>query len=728
MKKEERKSKSRSRSPLRRHIQFAEPVSKVVTAAEEEAVKGMRMKDAREAVPRKEGESRQQWKNRIFNYKRQEEAKKEGARAAPKLKKWEALPKLRAGSIPSILRWALGKVPPVEAGENTMKPGSAGDLVKARLMRSAVPSLAVGTVGPSVSREEYEIVSQGLMDKPIECEEAPLLTSEIPVCNFDECQLFDFCHLTLLMKFRFQTLCHRAATFEPCATQLGVSLLQLLLVSPRDGAKIRKWISKQWLNTSTTPTRVRDLLPLPLPPAGAAMKLIRLFEVTDVGLLLATTSNLCGAKKSKRQQAHKLLVEGSKQIWRLLVVIVLNGLNSNWNYPPTCRVRLTELQETAMSNINRWIDAFCSNPLSSHKVPEFSKLVKSKTIDYAGEEVAHALPLRLEELLPGLPVHGVAGSLSAVEAASGDVKSWVIDPNLALKPQELWPKNNPRARINATRSEWYRICSELYTRGIIECIKLDEVFVANGSPVLNGAFAVEKKGQPGEGQVRVTRLIMNFVPANAFQKLMPGDLATLASASSWTQFVLGTQEVLLWSGDDQRGAFYAWELPHAWRPFMAFAWPMGWIQAVSLFQHLHRRIGMSPQPAGAGHGEEQEWRRDRPTPQSPTGKVTEFVLPWWLWLPRDRSQCGLGESGRKAQRDSRKTTRCLSKMGGRHLWRQGSYKGTKSGKNGCRSWWTPRSGGCPHREEVRGGAVWTLVHGLTPPSYESTSDGVGSAC
>lgn len=87
MKKEERKSKSRSRSPLRRHIQFAEPVSKVVTAAEEEAVKGMRMKDAREAVPRKEGESRQQWKNRIFNYKRQEEAKKEGARAAPKLKK-----------------------------------------------------------------------------------------------------------------------------------------------------------------------------------------------------------------------------------------------------------------------------------------------------------------------------------------------------------------------------------------------------------------------------------------------------------------------------------------------------------------------------------------------------------------------------------------------------------------------------------------------------------------
>lgn len=45
------------------------------------------MKDAREAVPRKDGESRQQWKNRIFNYKRQEEAKKEGAKVAPRIKK-----------------------------------------------------------------------------------------------------------------------------------------------------------------------------------------------------------------------------------------------------------------------------------------------------------------------------------------------------------------------------------------------------------------------------------------------------------------------------------------------------------------------------------------------------------------------------------------------------------------------------------------------------------------
>ena len=52
---------------------------------------------------------------------------------------------------------------------------------------------------------------------------------------------------------------------------------------------------------------------------------------------------------------------------------------------------------------------------------------------------------------------------------------------------------------------------------------------------------------------------------------------------------------------------------------------MGWSQAVSLFQHLHRSIGMTNQPIGAGHALEKEWRRDRPAPQTSDGNMTEFV-------------------------------------------------------------------------------------------------------
>ena len=199
--------------------------------------------------------------------------------------------------------------------------------------------------------------------------------------NMTSVTLFLKCHVSVLLRFSFSKLCQRAATFEPCAIQLGVLLLQLLLVSPRDGAKIRKWISEQVFQTSTSPTRVRDLLPLPLPPAGAALKLMDQCEVTDVGLLRATSSTLHESKKFRRQQAKKTLLEGCKQIWRVIIVIVLNGLNSNWVYPPTCKARLSEPQEAAMGNINRWIDAFCANPMTSHKLPEFSALVKSKTID-----------------------------------------------------------------------------------------------------------------------------------------------------------------------------------------------------------------------------------------------------------------------------------------------------------------------------------------------------------
>ena len=43
--------------------------------------------------------------------------------------------------------------------------------------------------------------------------------------------------------------------------------------------------------------------------------------------------------------------------------------------------------------------------------------------------------------------------------------------------------------------------------------------------------------------------------------------------------------------------------------------PMGWINTVSLFQHLHRRLGVSAPPAGSGFPEEWE-RRDRSISQS----------------------------------------------------------------------------------------------------------------
>ena len=166
-----------------------------------------------------------------------------------------------------------------------------------------------------------------------------------------------------------------------------------------------------------------------------------------------------------------------------------------------------------------------------------------------------------------------------------------MDPLLALKPKEDGPESVPRARINFTT------------------------------------------GHPSNHEL---------CPNNACQILMAGALNTLASSSSWCQLVLEDDEVLLWSGDDQRGTFYAWELPrrgdlswpsagqfqgitNSWEYVASRVIPMGWIQAVSLFQHLRRHLGMAKEPEAAGHHEALECRRDKPIPQTADGFFTEFV-------------------------------------------------------------------------------------------------------
>ncbi|CAJ1446154.1 unnamed protein product [Effrenium voratum] len=111
--------------------------------------------------------------------------------------------------------------------------------------------------------------------------------------------------------------------------------------------------------------------------------------------------------------------------------------------------------------------------------------------------------------------------------------------------------------MNCTREEWCKVARVLVEKQILAPIDRESIFRVRGEPLLNGVFTVEKKGVAAPG-------------------------------------------VLLWSGDDQRGAYYAWALPADWRPFMAFRW----------------QLGLSPVPAGAGLPPDWEWRRDRPVPGS----------------------------------------------------------------------------------------------------------------
>ena len=55
---------------------------------------------------------------------------------------------------------------------------------------------------------------------------------------------------------------------------------------------------------------------------------------------------------------------------------------------------------------------------------------------------------------------------------------------------------------------------------------------------------------------------------------MVGDLPTLRGSPQRASAFLRPSHVLLWSGDDQKGMYYAWKLSAAWRPFMTFMWPV----------------------------------------------------------------------------------------------------------------------------------------------------------
>eukprot|EP00959_Pyramimonas_sp_CCMP1952_P201764 4219119-Pyramimonas_sp.AAC.1 len=54
---------------------------------------------------------------------------------------------------------------------------------------------------------------------------------------------------------------------------------------------------------------------------------------------------------------------------------------------------------------------------------------------------------------------------------------------------------------------------------------------------------------------------------------------------------------------------------------------MGWMLAVPVYQHIHRRLCRLPPPSGAGSPPDLEWRKDeaRPTVEAGSGRDAG----WW---------------------------------------------------------------------------------------------------
>ena len=195
------------------------------------------------------------------------------------------------------------------------------------------------------------------------------------------------------------------------------------------------------------------------------------------------------------------------------------------------------------------------------------------------------------------------------------------------------------------------LADELVKRNICRWIPLDEVATVRGKPSLNGLFGVEKSSTLPSGK-KVLRLIMNLVPSNEVMIQLQGTVSGLPSIMAWQCTVLEDDEQLRLFQSDMSSAFYLFELPPQWRPYLAFnlhakgydigasqmqaevdfvlacnVIPMGWISSVSIMQEVSENLLLTGGLNGLG-----QVRRTKGLPKFMTDTLSQArgqQRVWW---------------------------------------------------------------------------------------------------
>ena len=264
------------------------------------------------------------------------------------------------------------------------------------------------------------------------------------------------------------------------------------------------------------------------------------------------------------------------------------------------------------------------------------KLWSQKMINSYGEEVHVARSVRWENLSDSLPKEGIAGILDAVEVCEGGIKEFILHPAEWLKPplDRVWMKP-PRVMVSS--DNWDEVVEGLLRRGVCGMMPLSDCFHVDDKPILGGLFGVPKDEVTKDG-VEILRLIMDLRPINANFLALGGDLGSLPMISQLFQLELQPHEQLVISSEDIRAMFYIVGLPSEWNKYLCFnkvipsrfhsshdprphvlhsrVLPMGYLNSVSIAQHLHRRIAAKAMEESRLVGPQHEIRRDRELPRT----------------------------------------------------------------------------------------------------------------
>lgn len=312
------------------------------------------------------------------------------------------------------------------------------------------------------------------------------------------------------------------------------------------------------------------------------------------------------------------------------LVSVCVGLNSFWGDQLFNDGFPTGVQRSCLVMLRADVERVCS--FSEVLQPfEWESFFRCRGIDYQGEEVKIARYFRWQNIAPALPKE--VGRVALEDVCTHGARHYVQNFEMYLKPRELWaPVSKPPVMVED--ADWGPVCDGLVKAGVCTYLTKEELFQGPNGPLLNGLFGVTK--EEFKDGVEVFRLIMNLIPLNSLCQGISGDVQTLPSWSLMNPFFLQPHEQLLISSEDVRCFFYVMAVPPSWWPFLAFnkrvpaqvlpsemreeevylasrVLPMGFLNSVSLAQHVHRNLVLaSSGNDGTLNRPEEELRKDRP--------------------------------------------------------------------------------------------------------------------
>ena len=333
----------------------------------------------------------------------------------------------------------------------------------------------------------------------------------------------------------------------------------------------------------------------------------------------------------------QLDLSGAELSWLISLCVSLNSL---WGEDLFCDGFPNETQKSSLLYLAEQVRRFCN---IDAVVPEldWSDFMKIKTVDYKGVEVHVARFFEWKNIAPALPKE--IGRVPLADVCTQGCKHYVENFDLYLKPEAEW-KLSRAPRVMVEDVEWGSVCKGLVAAGVCGILEEHEVHHVSGRPLLNGLFGVTKDDFTPEG-TEIYRLIMNLIPLNNLCMPLGGDVATLPAWSSMSPFFLQPNQNLLISSEDVKCFFYVMSVPQGWVKYLAFnktvpedalppscqgqgrrfylaslVLPMGFLNSVSLAQHVHRNLAqfsaerLEPEFKEQG-APEHELRKDRAFPQ-----------------------------------------------------------------------------------------------------------------